>query len=69
LFVCLFVFAFLNSTTGVSCFCPLVGCKYLHLTLSFSCLFGVPGCSYARSLCVCACRCVLVFLRRRLIWF
>jgi hypothetical protein len=23
-----------NSTTGVSSFCPLVGCKYLHLTLS-----------------------------------
>jgi hypothetical protein len=23
-----------NSTTGVSCFYPLVGCKYLHLTLS-----------------------------------
>jgi hypothetical protein len=22
---------FLNSTTGVSSFCPLVGCKYLHL--------------------------------------
>jgi hypothetical protein len=22
--------AFPNSTTGVSCFCPLVGCKYLH---------------------------------------
>jgi hypothetical protein len=29
--------AFPNSTTGVSCFCPLVGCKYLHLTLSASC--------------------------------
>jgi hypothetical protein len=24
---------FPNSTTGVSCFCPLVGCKYVHLTL------------------------------------
>ena len=23
--------SFPNSTTGVSCFCPLVGCKYLHL--------------------------------------
>ena len=29
--------AFPNSTTGVSCFCPLVGCKYLHLTLSAAC--------------------------------
>jgi hypothetical protein len=28
---------FPNSTTGVSCFCPLVGCKYLHLTLSAVC--------------------------------
>ena len=26
-----------NSTTGVSSFCPLVGCKYLHLTLSAAC--------------------------------
>ena len=26
--------AFTNLTTGVSCFCPLVGCKYLHLILS-----------------------------------
>jgi hypothetical protein len=26
-----------NSTTGVSCFCPLVVCKYLHLTLSAAC--------------------------------
>ena len=29
--------AFPNSTTGVSCFCPLSGCKYLHLTLSVAC--------------------------------
>jgi hypothetical protein len=29
--------AFPNPTTGVSCFCPLVGCKYLHLTLSAAC--------------------------------
>ena len=28
---------FPNSTTGVSSFCPLVGCKYLHLTLSCAC--------------------------------
>jgi hypothetical protein len=28
---------FRNSITGVSCFCPLVGCKYLHLTLSAAC--------------------------------
>jgi hypothetical protein len=26
--------AFPNSTTGVSCFCTFIGCKYLHLTLS-----------------------------------
>jgi hypothetical protein len=26
--------AFPNSTTRISCFCPLVECKYLHLTLS-----------------------------------
>jgi hypothetical protein len=25
---------FPNSITGVSSFCPLIGCKYLHLTLS-----------------------------------
>ena len=29
--------AFPNSTTGVSCSCPLVGRKYLHLTLSAAC--------------------------------
>ena len=29
--------AFPNSTTGVSCFCSLVGCKYLHLILSAAC--------------------------------
>jgi len=29
--------AFPNSTTGVSSFCPLVGCKYLHLTLLAAC--------------------------------
>jgi hypothetical protein len=29
--------AFPNSTTGVSCFCPLVGCKCLHLNLSAAC--------------------------------
>jgi hypothetical protein len=29
--------AFPNTTTGVSCFCPLVGCKYLHLTPSAAC--------------------------------
>ena len=28
---------FPNSTTGVSSFCPLVGCKYLYLTLSVAC--------------------------------
>jgi hypothetical protein len=28
---------FSNSTTGVSCFSPLVGCKYLHLTFSAAC--------------------------------
>jgi hypothetical protein len=28
--------AFHNST-GVSCFCPVVRCKYLHLTLSAAC--------------------------------
>jgi hypothetical protein len=26
-----------SSTTGVSSFCPLVGCKYLHLTLLAAC--------------------------------
>ena len=30
-----------NSTTGVSCFCPLLGCKYLNLILSAACwVFG-----------------------------
>ena len=29
--------AFPNSTIGVSCFCSLVGSKYLHLTLSAAC--------------------------------
>jgi hypothetical protein len=29
--------SFPNSTTGVSCFCPLVGCNYLPLTLSAAC--------------------------------
>jgi hypothetical protein len=29
--------SFPNSTTGVSCFCPLVGCKYLYLTLLAAC--------------------------------
>jgi hypothetical protein len=29
--------AFPNSTSGVSCFSPLIGCKYLHLTLSTVC--------------------------------
>jgi hypothetical protein len=28
---------FPSSTTGVNCFCPLTGCKYLHLTLSAVC--------------------------------
>ena len=28
---------FPNSATGLSCFCPLVWCKYLHLTLSAAC--------------------------------
>ena len=28
---------FPNSTTGVCCFCLLVGCKYLHPTLSAAC--------------------------------
>jgi hypothetical protein len=31
--------AFSNSATGVSCFSPLVGYKYLHLT--FSCLLSL----------------------------
>jgi hypothetical protein len=26
-----------KSTIGVRCFCPLVGCKYLPLTLSAAC--------------------------------
>jgi hypothetical protein len=30
---------FPHSTTEVSSFCPLVGCKYLHLTLSAACVF------------------------------
>jgi hypothetical protein len=29
--------SFPNSTTGVSCFCPLVGYNYLPLTLSVAC--------------------------------
>ena len=29
--------SFPNSTTGVTSFCPLVGCKYLYLTLSAAC--------------------------------
>jgi hypothetical protein len=29
--------AFPNSTTGVSCFCPLIECKYWHLILSATC--------------------------------
>ena len=29
--------SFHNSTIGVSCFCPLVGCKYLHLTFLAVC--------------------------------
>jgi hypothetical protein len=29
--------AFPSSVTGVSCFCPLVGCTYLHLILSAAC--------------------------------
>jgi hypothetical protein len=33
--------AFPNPTTGLSCVCPLVGCKYLHLILSAACwVFG-----------------------------
>ena len=32
-----FFLLFPNSTTVVSCFCPLLGCKYLHLTLSPAC--------------------------------
>jgi hypothetical protein len=37
--------SFPNSTMGVSCFCPLAGCKYLHLTLSAACwVFGVQSC-------------------------
>jgi hypothetical protein len=42
--------AFPNSITGVSCFSPLVGCKYLHLT--FSCLLGLSGGNHNRSLFV-----------------
>jgi hypothetical protein len=26
-----------NLSTGISSFCPLVGCKHLHLTLSDAC--------------------------------
>jgi hypothetical protein len=32
-----FLSAFPNSPTEVSCCCPLIGCKYLHLTLSAAC--------------------------------
>jgi len=32
-----FVQLFHNSTTGITIFCPLVGCKYLHLTLLAAC--------------------------------
>jgi hypothetical protein len=28
---------FPNSTTGISSFCPLIGCKYLYLIISASC--------------------------------
>ena len=36
-----FLQPFSNSTTGVSSFCPLVGWKYLHLTLPAACwVFG-----------------------------
>jgi hypothetical protein len=28
---------FLNSTTEFNSFCPLIGCKYLHLTFSTAC--------------------------------
>jgi hypothetical protein len=40
---------FPNSTTGTTSFCPLVGCKYLHLTLSAACwtFWGaVPVCKH-----------------------
>ena len=30
--------AFCNSTTAANCFCPLIGYKYVHLTLSAPCL-------------------------------
>ena len=33
----IFFQSFPNSTTGVSCFCPLVECNYLPLTLSAAC--------------------------------
>jgi hypothetical protein len=36
LFLCFFQ-AFPNLTTGISSFCSLAGCKYLHLTLSAAC--------------------------------
>jgi hypothetical protein len=42
--------AFLSSTTGVNSFCPLLGCNYLHLTLS--CLLGLLEGSRDRSLFV-----------------
>jgi hypothetical protein len=44
--------AFPDSTTGVNCFCPLIGWKYLHLILSASCLFGLSEGSLDISLLV-----------------
>jgi hypothetical protein len=35
---------FPNSTTGVSSFCPLVGCKYLHLAQLLIGSFGGQSC-------------------------
>jgi len=38
-----------NSTTGVTNFCPFVGWKYLHLTLSGACW------AFQRAVMICAC--------------
>jgi hypothetical protein len=43
--------AFPNSTTGVNCFFPLVGCNYLHLLLS-AVFLGLSESIHNRSLVV-----------------
>jgi hypothetical protein len=43
--------AFPYLTTGVTSFCPLVGSKYLHLTLSAACWVVLEG-SHDRPLAV-----------------